>query len=59
MSEMRDGIIQRGATWSYVVRERDPLTGTTKPKWHGGFPTRTEARKARDSARNAVNKGLS
>ena len=55
--EMRDGIIQRGTTWSYVVRERDPQTGTTKPRWVGGFPTRTAARKARDSARNAVNKG--
>jgi integrase len=57
MSEMRDGIIQRGASWSYVVRERDPQTGTTKPRWRGGFPTRTAARKARDSARNAVNRG--
>jgi integrase len=58
MSEhMKDGIIQRGATYSYVVRERDPQTGTTKPRWVGGFPTRTAARKARDSARNAVNRG--
>ena len=57
MSEMRDGIIQRGATYSYVVRERDPQTGTTKPRWVGGFPTRTAARKARDEARHAVNRG--
>jgi integrase len=57
MSEMRDGIIQRGTNWSYVVRERDPQTGKTRPRWLGGFPTRTAARKARDSARNAVNKG--
>lgn len=58
MSErMRDGIILRGATYSYVVRERDPETGKTKPRWLGGFPTRTAAKRARDSARNAVNKG--
>jgi integrase len=58
MSEaMKDGIIQRGATWSFVVRERDPETGTTKPRWVGGFPTRTAARRARVSARNAVNRG--
>lgn len=55
--EMRDGIIQRGSTYSFVVRERDPLTGTTKPRWVGGFPTRTAARKARDEARHGVNRG--
>lgn len=54
---MRDGIIQRGNTWSYVVRERDAQTGKTKPRWVGGFPTRTAARKARDEARHAVNRG--
>ncbi|WP_286960256.1 MULTISPECIES: tyrosine-type recombinase/integrase [Arsenicicoccus] len=54
---MRDGVIQRGETWSYVVRERDPKTGKTRPRWVGGFPTRTAARKARDAARHAVNRG--
>jgi integrase len=54
---MRDGIIQRGKTWSYVVRERDPQTGKTKPRWVGGFPTRKAAKDARDSARHAVNRG--
>jgi integrase len=73
MSEMRDGIIQRGATWSYVVRERvpitDPSTGeqkvdddghpmtTTRPRWVGGHRTRADAKRARDGARNGVNKG--
>ncbi|GAA5157165.1 tyrosine-type recombinase/integrase [Ornithinimicrobium tianjinense] len=56
-AKMRDGIIQRGKTWSYVVRERDPQTGKTKPRWVGGFPTRTAAKKARDAARHAVNRG--
>ena len=55
--KMRDGIIQRGRTWSYVVRERDPQTGTTKPRWVGGFPTRTAAKAARDAARHQVNRG--
>ncbi|MCW2496579.1 tyrosine-type recombinase/integrase [Jatrophihabitans sp.] len=55
--KMRDGIIQRGKTWSYVVREKDPATGKTKPRWVGGFPTRTAAKRARDEARNAVNRG--
>lgn len=58
MSEkMRDGIIRRGKTYSYVVREPDPQTGKSKPRWVGGFPTRTAAKAARDEARNAVNKG--
>ena len=55
--KMRDGIIQRGGTWSYVVRERDPKTGKTKPRWVGGYPTRAAARKARDEARHSVNRG--
>jgi integrase len=55
--KMRDGLIKRGTTYSYVVRERDPQTGRTKPPWVGGFPTRTAAKKARDQARNAVNRG--
>jgi integrase len=55
--KMRDGLVQRGATWSYVVRERDPGTGKAKPRWVGGFATRAEARKARDAARHATNRG--
>jgi integrase len=54
---MRDGIIRRGATWSYVVREKDPATGKTRPRWHGGFSTRKEAKEARDAARTAVHRG--
>lgn len=53
---MRDGIIRRGSTYSYVVRERDPRTGGTKPRWVGGFATRAEAKKARDAARHAVHR---
>jgi integrase len=57
MAAMKDGIVQRGKTWSYVVREKDAGTGKSKPRWVGGFPTRTAAKKARDEARNAVNRG--
>lgn len=56
-AKMRDGIIQRGATWSFVIRERDAQTGKTRPRWVGGFTTRTAAKKARDAARHAVNRG--
>jgi integrase len=55
--KMKDGVIRRGATWSYVVRERNPETGKSRPRWVGGFPTRKAAKDARDGARNAVNKG--
>lgn len=54
---MRNGVVKRGATWSYVVRERDPESGKTKPRWRGGFKTRTEAVAARASAQNAQARG--
>lgn len=54
---MRNGIIRRGTTWSYVVREKDPATGKSKPRWVGGFPTRRAAEAARDAARHAVHRG--
>ena len=55
--KMRDGIIKRGATYSYVIRERDPQTGKAKPRWCGGFATARAAKAARDEARSASNKG--
>jgi integrase len=54
---MKDGVVKRGATYTYVVRERDPETGKTKPRWVSGFKTRKAAKNARDAARNAVNRG--
>jgi len=56
-SRMSEGLVQRGKTWSYVVRELDSRTGKTKPRWVGGFATRAAARKARDQARHAINRG--
>jgi integrase len=55
--KMRDGIIKRGTTYSYVVREKDPATGKTRPRWISGFKTKKAAKDARDAARNAVNRG--
>lgn len=55
--KMRDGIIKRGAGYSYVIRERDPQTGKSKPRWVSGFPTRKAAKEARDGARHSVNSG--
>ena len=54
---MKDGLVKRGSTWSYVVRVKDPVSGKTKPEWHGGYPTRKAAMTARDDARSASNKG--
>jgi integrase len=54
---MKDGIIKRGSTYSYVVRERDPKTGRTRPRWVGGFPTQKAAKAARDKARVNVSRG--
>lgn len=56
-SKMRDGLVKRGATWSYVVRVPDPATGKTKPQWKGGFATKKEAKEARAKAMAAVANG--
>jgi len=54
---MRGGVIKRGTGWSYVVRERDPETGKTKPRWVSGFRTQKEAKEARADALSAMGKG--
>jgi integrase len=54
---MRDGLVKRGATWSYVIRVPDPVTGRTKPRWTGGFATKAEAKDARDRARARIADG--
>ena len=54
---MKGGIIRRGNTWSYVVRERDPQTGKTKPRWVGGFRTQAEAKAARAAAQTTQARG--
>jgi len=49
--KLRDGVMKRGNTWSYVIRIKDPETGISKPKWVGGFATEDEAKAARDEGR--------
>lgn len=56
-NRMKGGVIRRGQTWSYVVRERDPQTGRTKPRWVGGFRTQAEAKSARAAAQTAQARG--
>ena len=48
---LRDGVMKRGTTWSYVIRVKDPETGVSKPRWVGGFATEQDAKAARDEAR--------
>ena len=57
MSRLRDGVIKRGQSWSYVIRVPDPATGVTKPRWVGGFKSEEEAKSARDEARVAARRG--
>jgi integrase len=54
---VRDGLVKRGNTWSFVIRVKDPATGRSKPKWVGRFSTREEAAEARDVARVAARRG--
>ena len=51
MSHLKDGVMQRGSTWSFVIRVVDPETGRSRPRWVGGFTTEKEAKSARDDAR--------
>ncbi len=53
---MRDGVIKRGNTWSYVIRVSD-ASGANRPRWVGGFATENEAKAARDAARVAARRG--
>ena len=54
---VRDGIVKRGKTWSYVVRVQDPETGLSKPRWVGGFACEADAKAARDQARVTARSG--
>src|SRR3954452_15140099 len=57
MGQLRDGVVKRGRTWSYVVRVNDPETGRSRPRWVGGFATEAEAKAARDEARVLARRG--
>jgi integrase len=57
MPRLRDGVIKRGASWSYVIRVPDPATGVNKPRWVGGFATEGDAKAARDEARVRARRG--
>jgi len=38
---MRDSVVKRGNTWSYVVDVgRDPVSGRRRQRWKGGFATK-------------------
>ncbi|MGB3685340.1 MAG: tyrosine-type recombinase/integrase [Ornithinimicrobium sp.] len=53
---LRNGVIRRGDTWSYVIRVTS-AGGVSKPRWVGGFATETAAKAARDTARVAAARG--
>ena len=57
MPKLRDGVIKRGGSWSYVIRVRDLDTGVSKPRWVGGFDTEEAAKAARDEARVRARNG--
>lgn len=58
MGTLRDGVMKRSNTWSFVIRLTDERTGVSKPKWAGGFATEAAAKEARDSARVAARQGV-
>jgi integrase len=54
---LRDGVMKRGTTRSYVIRVKDPETGISRPRWVGGFATEHDAKAARDQARVSARQG--
>ncbi|MFI7147305.1 tyrosine-type recombinase/integrase [Nonomuraea sp. NPDC050022] len=54
---LRDGVVKRGNTWSYVIRVKDPETGESRPRWVSGFATEDDAKAARDEARVKARRG--
>jgi integrase len=54
---VRDGVVKRGRTWSYVIRVKDAGTGVSRPRWVGGFGSEEQAKAARDEARVAARAG--
>ena len=57
MGALKDGVVKRGNTWSYVIRVTNHTTGASRPRWVGGFRTEGEAKAARDRARVAARRG--
>jgi integrase len=56
--KMRDGIVQRGRGWAFVLDlGPDPATGRRRQSWRGGYRTRAEAKRARDDARAKLTAG--
>ena len=55
--KLRDGVLKRGNTWSYVIRVKDEETGVSRPRWVGGFDTEEDAKAARDEARVKARRG--
>ena len=41
---LRDGVMKRCATWSYVIRVKDPETGISKPNGSAVSPPRRKPR---------------
>src|SRR5215831_17008581 len=56
-TKLRDGVMKRGSTWSYVIRVKDPETGVSRPRWVGGFANEEAAKAARDQARVQAHRG--
>ncbi len=54
---MKDGLVKRGKTWSFVYEDARTADGTRKRRWVGGFPTRKAARDARTTRLGEIQRG--
>jgi integrase len=44
MGTVKDGVVKRGNTWSFVIRVTNHATGASHPRWVGGFRSEGEAK---------------
>jgi integrase len=56
-TKLRDDVMKRGSSWSYVIRVKDAETGISRPRWVGGFANEEAAKAARDEARVTARQG--
>lgn len=54
---MKDGLVKRGRTWTYVISQGYDESGKKRQTWKGGFRTRDEAKTARAQAMTRMAEG--
>jgi hypothetical protein len=55
---MRGSVVKRGESYTVIVeRDRDPITGKRRQKWHSGYRTKRAAERALTELMADVSRG--